>query len=705
MKWFGIDFKINGFDIWHKGNLNPDNKVDKITGKGLSTEDFTTTEKNKLSGVAVGANKYTLPTATTSVLGGVKSGTDVTVDASGNVSVNDDSHNHIIDNVDGLQTQLNEKAPLASPALTGTPKAPTATAGTNTTQIATTAFVQGALSSGGYGDMLKSVYDSDSDGKVNSAVNSDKVNGLTVLTAVPSGAKFTDTVYTHPANHPASMITESTAKRFISDTEKSTWNAKETTTGSQSKANTAETNAKAYTDTHDGNTTKHITSTERTNWNDANSKKHTHSNKTVIDTITQALINTWNTVTNKADKTYVDAEIEKKANVLEVAFKKNISNTSADYTDFVIPLCTLDNTLVSADYFAHGTVFLKRGNILSGQITSVDIICGKNYNSENPVFSILKSVNSNLIKPVTFNYNSTKYFGLHIKITGANYTGQHYFIGNASDISIIDGISVYNNNTSMIVNSEIYNSLVFITDSVLQKETEFYKSPVLRPMGDSTIYKIWNETNDGSGSGLDADKLDNQEGSYYLNYNNHTNKPTIPTQTSQLTNNSGFITASSSITGNASTSSKLETARKINGVSFDGTSDITIADSTKEPSFSKNTAFNKNFGTVAGTVTEGNDSRLSNARTPTTHSHTASDLPSGTTSAKGVVQLSSVINSTSTSLAATSSAVKSAYDKGNHSHPYAPSSHEHDRVNGIKVSTGTTTPSSPSLNDLWIDTN
>ena len=38
-------------------------------------------------------------------------------------------------------------APLASPALTGTPTAPTATTGTNTTQIATTAFVQSQLSS------------------------------------------------------------------------------------------------------------------------------------------------------------------------------------------------------------------------------------------------------------------------------------------------------------------------------------------------------------------------------------------------------------------------------------------------------------------------------------------------------------------------------------------------------------------------------
>src|SRR6056297_695563 len=36
----------------------------------------------------------------------------------------------------------------------------------------------------------------------------------------------------------------------------------------------------------------------------------------------------------------------------------------------------------------------------------------------------------------------------------------------------------------------------------------------------------------------------------------------------------------------------------------------------KEDSFSKNSAFNKNFGTGAGTVCEGDDSRLSDSRTP-----------------------------------------------------------------------------------------
>lgn len=39
------------------------------------------------------------------------------------------------------------------------------------------------------------------------ASNAAKVNNLTVLTAVPANAKFTDTIYTHPATHPATMIT------------------------------------------------------------------------------------------------------------------------------------------------------------------------------------------------------------------------------------------------------------------------------------------------------------------------------------------------------------------------------------------------------------------------------------------------------------------------------------------------------------------
>ena len=80
---------------------------------------------------------YYLNTSTT--FGGDVSGTYNAI------VVADDSHNHIISNVDGLQAALDLKAPLASPALTGTPTAPTASSGTNTTQVATTAFVASAI--------------------------------------------------------------------------------------------------------------------------------------------------------------------------------------------------------------------------------------------------------------------------------------------------------------------------------------------------------------------------------------------------------------------------------------------------------------------------------------------------------------------------------------------------------------------------------
>lgn len=40
-----------------------DNKVDKVSGKGLSTNDYTTTEKNKLAGIDTGANKTVVDSA------------------------------------------------------------------------------------------------------------------------------------------------------------------------------------------------------------------------------------------------------------------------------------------------------------------------------------------------------------------------------------------------------------------------------------------------------------------------------------------------------------------------------------------------------------------------------------------------------------------------------------------------------------------
>ncbi|MBR3239865.1 MAG: hypothetical protein IKF99_15690, partial [Oscillospiraceae bacterium] len=63
----------------------------------------------------------------------------ITVDSALSSTSENPVQNKVIDQA------LGAKAPLASPTFTGTPKAPTAAAGTNTTQIATTAFVKTAI--------------------------------------------------------------------------------------------------------------------------------------------------------------------------------------------------------------------------------------------------------------------------------------------------------------------------------------------------------------------------------------------------------------------------------------------------------------------------------------------------------------------------------------------------------------------------------
>lgn len=62
-------------------------KVDKVEGKGLSTNDYTTPEKNKLAAIEAEANKYVLPAATASVLGGVKIGSNITLANGGTISI------------------------------------------------------------------------------------------------------------------------------------------------------------------------------------------------------------------------------------------------------------------------------------------------------------------------------------------------------------------------------------------------------------------------------------------------------------------------------------------------------------------------------------------------------------------------------------------------------------------------------------------
>nr|DAS65341.1 MAG TPA: Head fiber protein [Bacteriophage sp.] len=65
----GLLYVIQKIKTWLTG------KVDKVDGKGLSTNDYTTEEKNKLAGLS----NYTLPTASAETKGGVKIGSGLTM--------------------------------------------------------------------------------------------------------------------------------------------------------------------------------------------------------------------------------------------------------------------------------------------------------------------------------------------------------------------------------------------------------------------------------------------------------------------------------------------------------------------------------------------------------------------------------------------------------------------------------------------------
>lgn len=87
-KHYDIYAKIKGssdsytMELLDDTTVDLSGKVDKVAGKGLSTNDYTTAEKTKLAGIAEGANKYVHPNYTAKTSGLYK----VTVDATGHVS-------------------------------------------------------------------------------------------------------------------------------------------------------------------------------------------------------------------------------------------------------------------------------------------------------------------------------------------------------------------------------------------------------------------------------------------------------------------------------------------------------------------------------------------------------------------------------------------------------------------------------------------
>jgi hypothetical protein len=113
------------------------NKVDKVSGKGLSTNDFTTTLKDKLDGIEANANNYSLPTASANTKGGVKIGSNLSM--SGEVlNATDTTYGIVSKTTNGLCPQLpNETSTTKFLRQDGTWDVPSGTSTGSVTSVAT----------------------------------------------------------------------------------------------------------------------------------------------------------------------------------------------------------------------------------------------------------------------------------------------------------------------------------------------------------------------------------------------------------------------------------------------------------------------------------------------------------------------------------------------------------------------------------------
>ena len=215
-----------------------------------------------------------------------------------------------------------------------------------------------------------------------------------------------------------------------------------------------------------------------------------------------------------------------------------------------------------------GTYYLNAGNLNAGTIPDARI--SGNF------------LKSNASDTMTGDFTLNGILNLH---SGGNNTyGQIRGYGNDNHFIAIRGIVA--NQSGLSISGG--HQTTFVEHAVFANEGWYFKSnttgsyrEVARIDGTSQMYlggnTVWNAGNDGSGSGLDADLLDGFQRTDVMNYNNLSNRPTIPTNTNQLTNGSGFITgtdvrsmneaASTGESTTTSTSNQTKVTLSINTVS------------------------------------------------------------------------------------------------------------------------------------------
>ncbi|QEK12701.1 hypothetical protein FQB35_10360 [Crassaminicella thermophila] len=160
--------------------------------------------------------------------------------------------------------------------------------------------------------------------------------------------------YQHPSVHPATMITEDSTHRFVTDSEKSDWNSKETPSGAQAKADTAEQNAKNYADSIKptklsqlSNDVGYITAQRAISDSVTSTSSTVAASSKAVKTAYDKAVVALNTANSKLDKTSKAADSDKL--------------DGKNYTEFMT-LVNLGTTNQDPNTTTYGHILTKHGN-------------------------------------------------------------------------------------------------------------------------------------------------------------------------------------------------------------------------------------------------------------------------------------------------------------------------------------------------------
>ena len=233
-----------------------------------------------------------------------------------------------------------------------------------------------------------------------------------------------------------------------------------------------------------------------------------------------------------------------------------------------------------------------------------------------------------------------------------------------------------NGGTSLTLSSTTYQPVYLEGTGYSNGEFTVSTTPITQTLTNGRFYIMLGVAYATNGMGID---LTNQQVLYCYNgalipstsWNSLVNKPSTFTPSSHTHTKSNITDFPTSMTPTAHTDSNGAYGKATTSVwghtklnSATNSTDETTAATPKAVKAAYDLANGKpSLGTTSTTAAKGD------------HNHDGVYLksytpPTASTSQAGIVQLSDSTSTTSSTVAATSTAVKAAYDKGNHSHPY-----------------------------------